>query len=266
MLVRRKNKIFVEGRVSYNQSGYVGQSMRVRAKNAYLSGEKPKSKWTKAAILEELEEMFGDYASGFSKFSKQDLFDNVCRYSSYHHTGIFATITNFYSVNRDDALLFADNNHIESMIPVIEDDEDYQKQKARADREKDEKEREAEKENKKEKIKDLYKEIPKTISSSITSIKEYYYKGDIAYQFMFSIPCGYLIEIHAYEKDLRELESLHKELKEEKKTEQTKDVYRLVSSIEFHIDPDYVNKGDIYTHLNIKQQPFSSIKSLDQLR
>ena len=130
MLIRINNKIVVEGKVKNNQTGYVGQSMSVRARNAYQSGEKPKSKWTKSAIMEELEDLFGDAASGFNKFSKQDLFNNICRYSSYHHTGLYANVTNFYSVSREDALLFADKNHIESMIPVIENDEVYQKQKA----------------------------------------------------------------------------------------------------------------------------------------
>ena len=271
MLVRINNKIVIEGKVKNNQTGYVGQSMSVRARNAYQSGEKPKSKWTKSVIMEELEDLFGDAASGFSKFSKQDLFDNICRYSSYHHTGLYANVTNFYSVNREDAILFADNHHIESMIPVIENDDVYQKQKAlrekaRANKEKEDRERQAEKENKLAYIKELYKSIPKTIAESLTPIEEFYHRGDQAYHFTFAMPCGYMIEIHAYTKDLSELESLYEELKEEKRTEQTKDVYLLVSEIEYYIDPKFVTKGEVYICKNVKQQPFSSIRSLDQLK
>ena len=80
------------------------------------------------------------------------------------------------------------------------------------------------------------------------------------------MPCGYLIEIHSYTKNLSELESLYEELKEEKRTEQTKDVYLLVSEIEYYIDPKFVTKWDIYICKNVKQQPFSSIRSLDQLK
>jgi hypothetical protein len=80
------------------------------------------------------------------------------------------------------------------------------------------------------------------------------------------MPCGYLIKIHTYTKDLSELESLYEELKEEKRTEHTKDVYLLVSEIEYYIDPKFVTKGEVYICKNVKQQPFSSIRSLDQLK
>lgn len=38
-------------KVRYNQSGYFGSSMSLRAVEAYEAGEKPKSKWTKKVML-----------------------------------------------------------------------------------------------------------------------------------------------------------------------------------------------------------------------
>ena len=40
--------------------GYKGQSMSVNAVWAYDRGEKPLSKWTKSAILEEIENIFDE--------------------------------------------------------------------------------------------------------------------------------------------------------------------------------------------------------------
>lgn len=71
-------RIKKEGKVNYNQKGYVGQSMSGRARQAYDNGEKPKTYWTKQEILDALSNMFGnEEASGFKSFSKQDLFDNI---------------------------------------------------------------------------------------------------------------------------------------------------------------------------------------------
>lgn len=39
------------GKVTYGQSGYVGSSMSESACEAYKNDEKPKSKWTKTAML-----------------------------------------------------------------------------------------------------------------------------------------------------------------------------------------------------------------------
>ena len=76
------------------------------------------------------------------------------------------------------------------------------------------------------------------------------------------MPCGYLIEIHAYTKDLPELESLYEELKEEKRTEQTKDVYLLVSEIEYYIDPKFVTKDDIYISVRMSNSNRSPVSVL----
>lgn len=54
--------------------GYIGQKMSERAQAAYNSGEMPHSKWTKAAILSELEDR-GLTAEDFKKYSADTLRD-----------------------------------------------------------------------------------------------------------------------------------------------------------------------------------------------
>ena len=90
--------------VNLNQAGYLGQSMSVRAKNAYDNGEKPFSKWKKDEIISEMEQL------GFEPktIQKAETFNAVqlrfiaLKYSSYHHTGKFARKTNFFRVNDDE--------------------------------------------------------------------------------------------------------------------------------------------------------------------
>jgi hypothetical protein len=101
--IRFKNEV-----VGYNQKGYVGKSMSVRAKQAYDGGEMPKSKWSKNAMLDALSEEFGEEESlGFKRFSKEQLFAGIMKQTSWHHTGKFANATNFYSLDRERAIGFA---------------------------------------------------------------------------------------------------------------------------------------------------------------
>ena len=62
------------GRVRYNQRGYVGCSMSVNAALAYADGERPRSKWTKAAMLGAIADycdMFGiPYDGSAARFTK----------------------------------------------------------------------------------------------------------------------------------------------------------------------------------------------------
>lgn len=76
--------------VKYNQNGYVGQSMSVRAVAAYADGEMPASKITAKVLVD-----WGiDEPIGFIKFLiRHDKIDA----SSWHHTGKYANRTNFYS-------------------------------------------------------------------------------------------------------------------------------------------------------------------------
>ena len=91
------------GRVRYNQSGYVGYAMSENAMHAYENGEKPKSKWTKRAMLEEIESycwLFDmPYGGEFSKMKKDELFDTFFEWKSWHHTGQYANETDFYGLD-----------------------------------------------------------------------------------------------------------------------------------------------------------------------
>ena len=93
------------GKVVYNQRGYRGQSMSNRAATAYEFGEKPKSKWTKAAMLEAIEDACIDMGTEFDatrfRFTKAELFDRFFEWKSWHHTGKYATETDFYGVDVD---------------------------------------------------------------------------------------------------------------------------------------------------------------------
>lgn len=93
------------GRVRYNQSGYVGCSMSERAVMAYENGEKPKSKWTKRAMLDEIEaycKLFDmPYDGCLSSMKKADLFNRFFEWKSWHHTGKYANETDFYGLNEE---------------------------------------------------------------------------------------------------------------------------------------------------------------------
>lgn len=83
--------------------GYKGQSMSVNAAIAYSSGEKPLSKWTKTAFLDEIENQCFDIAdekiNTLKKLTVSELRKNFLHYSAYHHTGIFYNSTNFYELD-----------------------------------------------------------------------------------------------------------------------------------------------------------------------
>ncbi|OLR56228.1 hypothetical protein BHK98_09220 [Hornefia porci] len=91
------------GKVTYGQSGYVGSSMSVRAVEAYESGEKPKSRWTKAAMLATLEKWCKEadrvMLPEVAKLKKPDMFACCFCCTSWHHTGKYANITEFYGVD-----------------------------------------------------------------------------------------------------------------------------------------------------------------------
>lgn len=91
-------------RVAYNQKGYSGCSMSKRAVAAYDNGEMPKSKWTKRAILESIASVLDDYDMNpeliqvFQKMTKNQLWNEVMHWSSWHHVGKFAQEVGFYEV------------------------------------------------------------------------------------------------------------------------------------------------------------------------
>lgn len=92
-------------RVRYNQKGYRGCSMSTRAVIAYESGERPKSKWTKAAMLEAIEDYCDEHGIEFDetrfRLTKSELFDRFFEWKSWHHTGKYANVTDFYGVDED---------------------------------------------------------------------------------------------------------------------------------------------------------------------
>ena len=88
-------------------AGYYGYSMSNNAVDAYDNGEKPKSKWTKTAMLDAIKEMFeeGEVSNenvSFEKIKsmpKDVIFDCFFEYSSWHHTSSKFNRTDFYSLS-----------------------------------------------------------------------------------------------------------------------------------------------------------------------
>lgn len=93
------------GKVTYNQSGYVGSSMSERALEAYDHGEMPKSRWTKKAMLESIadycETMEIPVPADVPNLKKAELFEKYFCWTSWHHTGKFANETDFYGIDED---------------------------------------------------------------------------------------------------------------------------------------------------------------------
>ncbi len=80
--------------------GYDGYSMSVNARIAYSDGEKPKSKWTKAAILATIAEQGGD-ADRFRCLPVKVLRDVFLVETCEHHTSCWYNSTKFYEVEYD---------------------------------------------------------------------------------------------------------------------------------------------------------------------
>lgn len=101
--------------VRWNQSGYVGTSMSVRAVKAYDNGYMPLSKWTKKEILEEVMSLYGEeVVSHVKSWSKDFLAEKFLEYKEWHHTGKYATETNFYGIKED-----LDKEEILATIPPV---------------------------------------------------------------------------------------------------------------------------------------------------
>lgn len=87
-------------------SGYCGYSMSNNAVEAYRSGEKPKSKWTKREIIEEIKRQVEEEEaelnvsmSDIEKMPLEALRDLALYESSWHHTSGYYNETSFYSVD-----------------------------------------------------------------------------------------------------------------------------------------------------------------------
>lgn len=92
-------------KVKYNQPGYVGCSMSVNAMQAYENGEMPKSRWTKATMLGAIADycdMFGmPYDGSAAKLTRDELFERFFVWTSWHHTGKYANVTDFYGLDEE---------------------------------------------------------------------------------------------------------------------------------------------------------------------
>ena len=88
--------------MSYNGgwgNGYDGISMSWNARDAYASGERPLSRWTKADIVESVNEINPNI--DISKLNMRTLRTKFLFESSWHHTGMYYRRTYFYSVDDD---------------------------------------------------------------------------------------------------------------------------------------------------------------------
>ena len=87
--------------------GYIGHSMSERAALAYEYGEKPRSKWTKDALLEaiadQLEDEAGAVLEAVRGYSAEALRRVLLVNSSWHHTGSCFNRTDFYELRALDA-------------------------------------------------------------------------------------------------------------------------------------------------------------------
>lgn len=94
--------------------GYHGYSMSKRATAAYRDGEKPISRWTKAAIVTAIGEWEENnnrlMTVDVNKMTRGDLIEHYIRYSSWHHTSKMINVTEFYQLS--DTLLTADSREM----------------------------------------------------------------------------------------------------------------------------------------------------------
>ena len=94
-------------------AGYKGYSMSNNAVQAYEQGERPYSRWTKAAILEEIENMIetGELPESVAdsmKGIKKDHLLSFLERSSWHHTSAKYNRTDFYSVSPEKVIAYAE--------------------------------------------------------------------------------------------------------------------------------------------------------------
>lgn len=120
-------------------SGYSGYRMSKRAVEAYANNERPKSKWTKADMIDAVALAVEGENTQFnpntlSRYSKDTLFSVFFCYSSWHHTGSYCNATDFYELVDEDALL----NITEQELIDIEERIKEEKKAAKARKKKEE--------------------------------------------------------------------------------------------------------------------------------
>jgi hypothetical protein len=88
--------------MSYNGgwgNGYDGISMSWNARDAYASGERPLSRWSKADIVESVKELNPDI--DISRLNMKTIRAKFLVESGWHHTGMYYQKTYFYFVDDD---------------------------------------------------------------------------------------------------------------------------------------------------------------------
>lgn len=102
---------------------YYSYSMSYNATVAYNDGYKPKSKWTKKAMLEaireylQLETVYEDdviinIMKAVEKLKKEKIFHYLLEYKESHHTGKFYNLTDFYGIDEIMLEVFIDENNL----------------------------------------------------------------------------------------------------------------------------------------------------------
>lgn len=83
-------------------AGYHNFSMSNNAVAAYMCGEKPRSKWTKSAIIAVLKEAgIDDEKIAIIRTASAKASKKLLRASSWHHTSSYYNCTDFYTVDTD---------------------------------------------------------------------------------------------------------------------------------------------------------------------
>ena len=83
--------------------GYVGYSMSKNAADAYDSGEKPRSKWTKAEMLSLLEDINPEILEKAKSLSVKELRNIFLISKGWHHTSKYFNTTDFYAFDFEKA-------------------------------------------------------------------------------------------------------------------------------------------------------------------
>lgn len=105
--------------------GYIGSKMSVRAYEAYESGEKPLSKWSKNDIIECVLNVRNDFNEKELNSYNKEVLKVFLICSSWHHTGSYFNETNFYSLDHD----FIELSKSEIILVLEKKKKDLEKEK-----------------------------------------------------------------------------------------------------------------------------------------
>lgn len=94
------------GYTSRANSWYKSYSMSYNATVAYENDYKPKSKWTKKAMIEVITNYLWDSENSniiesIKKLKKDEIFLQLFEYKESHHCGKFYNLVDFYGINED---------------------------------------------------------------------------------------------------------------------------------------------------------------------